>query len=102
MLRILVGFLGIPANFSLAEAPRIAWHLQEITMATIRARKQADGSMRYSAIVRIRKGKQLIHRETKTFSQRSAAEKWAKSREVALEDPAALTKAQQGARSLSS
>jgi hypothetical protein len=71
-------------------------------MATIRARKQADGTMRYSAIVRIRKGKQLIHRETKTFSQRSAAEKWAKTREVALEDPTALTKAQQGERSLSS
>jgi integrase len=71
-------------------------------MATIRARKQADGAIRYMAIVRLRKGKEVIHQETKTFSQRTAAEKWAKSREVALEDPAALVKAKQTERSLSS
>jgi hypothetical protein len=59
-------------------------------MAHIRARKQSDGSVRYTAAVRLRKGKQIIHREAKTFSLRSAAEKWAKSREVALENPAVL------------
>jgi hypothetical protein len=71
-------------------------------MATIQARKQADGEVRYAAIVRLRKGKALIHQETKTFAQRTTAEKWAKSSEVAIEDPAALTKAQQGERSLTS
>lgn len=70
-------------------------------MAHIRARKQSDGSLRYTAAVRLRKGKQIIHREAKTFSHRSAAEKWAKSREVALENPAALIQAQQGEKSLS-
>jgi hypothetical protein len=59
-------------------------------MATIRARKQADGSTRYTAIVRMRKGRTLVHHECKTFTRRSAALTWAKHREVALEDPAAL------------
>ena len=56
-------------------------------MATIRARKQADGSTRYTAIVRIRKGKIIIHQEYKIFAHRVAAVTWAKHREVALEDP---------------
>jgi hypothetical protein len=56
-------------------------------MATIRARKQADGTIRYTAIVRIRQGKTVLHYESKTFSLRSAASSWAKAREVALEDP---------------
>ncbi len=42
-------------------------------MPTIRARKQADGSTRYTAIVRIRKGKTIIHQEYKTFAHRVAA-----------------------------
>jgi hypothetical protein len=50
----------------------------------------SSGATRYTANVRIRKGKEVVHRESKTFEHRSAAEKWAKSREVALEDPAAL------------
>jgi len=62
-------------------------------MATIRARPRADGSIGYSAIVRVFKKKKLIHQEQETFSRRSAAEKWAKEREVALEDPAALLRA---------
>ena len=57
-------------------------------MATIRARKQADGSTRYTAIVRIRKGKTLVHQECKTFALRTAAASWAKHREVELENQA--------------
>ena len=58
-------------------------------MATIRARRQADGSTRYTAIVRIRKGKAVIHQQYKTFAHRPAAVTWAKHREVVLEDPSA-------------
>jgi hypothetical protein len=36
-------------------------------MATIRARRQSDGTTRYTAIVRIRKGKTVVHQECKTF-----------------------------------
>lgn len=53
-------------------------------MATIRARRQSDGTMRYAAVVRIRKGKTLIHQEYKTFTHRSAALTWAKHRAVVI------------------
>lgn len=69
-------------------------------MATIRAGKHADGSTRYSAIVRIRKGKIIIHQEYKTFAHRVAAVTWAKHREVVLEDPSAVTRVQHGAPTL--
>jgi hypothetical protein len=42
-------------------------------MATVRARKQSDGPTRSTAIVRIRKGKTIIHQEYKTFAHRTAA-----------------------------
>jgi len=69
-------------------------------MATIRARKQADGSTRYTAIVRIRKGKIIIHQEYRTFAHRVAAVTWAKHREVVLEDPSAFARVQHGAPTL--
>lgn len=59
-------------------------------MATIKARRQANGSTRYTAIVRRRAGKSIVHREAKTFTHRSAALTWAKHREVELEEPEAL------------
>jgi hypothetical protein len=40
------------------------------------------------ATIRLHSKKKLVHRETKTFSRRAAAEKWARAREVELEDPA--------------
>jgi hypothetical protein len=69
-------------------------------MPTIKVRKQTDGSTRYTAIVRIRRGGSILHRESRTFAHRSAALSWAKHREVALEDPSALTRVQQGAPTL--
>ena len=62
-------------------------------MATIRARRQANGSTRYTAYVRIRRGTAVIHTEAKTFTHRSAAVTWARHREVTLEDPTALIRA---------
>ncbi|HEY5214233.1 MAG TPA: hypothetical protein VIJ38_14555 [Acidobacteriaceae bacterium] len=69
-------------------------------MATSRARKQADGSTRYTAIVRIRRGKTIVYREYKTFALRTASASWAKHREVALEQPGALTRVNHGAPTL--
>jgi hypothetical protein len=57
-------------------------------MATIRARKQADGTTRYTAIVRVQEGKALLHQECKTFALRTVAASWAKHREVELENQA--------------
>ena len=52
-------------------------------MAHILARKMQSG-MRYTANIRIAKNGVLIHRESKTFELRTAAEKWARAREVEL------------------
>lgn len=69
-------------------------------MPTIKARKQANGITRYTAIIRIRRGGAILHRESRTFAHRSAAVSWAKHREVVLEDPSALTRVQHGAPTL--
>jgi len=66
-------------------------------MPTVKVRKQSDGTTRYTAIVRIRRGGVILHRESRTFAHRSAALSWARHREIALEDPSALTRVQQGA-----
>jgi len=52
-------------------------------MATITQRKQADGSPRYTAQIRLRLAGEA-HRESKTFSTKSAATAWAKKREDEL------------------
>jgi hypothetical protein len=69
-------------------------------MPTIKVRKQANGITRYTAIVRIRRGGVILHRESRTFAHRSAAVSWAKHREVVLEDPSGLTRVQHGAPTL--
>ena len=61
-------------------------------MPTIKIRKQADGATRYTAIVRLRRLGTILHRESRTFTHRSAALSWARHREVALEDPAELAR----------
>ena len=38
--------------------------LPEAIMPTIKARKQANGTTRYTAIVRIRRGGAILHRES--------------------------------------
>ena len=71
-------------------------------MAAIITRPRKDGTKGYTARVRLREGKTIIYEENKTFSSRGAARDWAKRREVELEDPGALAKAQQGNTSLAS
>jgi hypothetical protein len=65
-------------------------------MAIITARKEANGTIGYTAVVRMRRGTIVLHQESKTFAHRSAAISWAKHREVELENPAALIRVQQG------
>jgi len=57
-------------------------------MPYIKVRKQSNGSPRYTAIVRLRSGKAIVHQEARTFAHRSAAVSWAKHREVQLENQA--------------
>jgi hypothetical protein len=44
---------------------------------------------------RLRKGKAVVYREIRTFTLRTAAKSWAKCREVALENPDELARAQE-------
>lgn len=71
-------------------------------MATILPRRRADGTVGYMATIRLHNDKKVVHRESKTFSRRAAAEKWARAREVELEDPTALLRAQEGDITLAS
>lgn len=69
-------------------------------MPTIKVRKQTNGTTRYTAIVRLRSQGKVLHRESRMFARRSAALSWAKHREVALEDPAELTRQKQSTPTL--
>jgi len=68
-------------------------------MAHILSRKYGSDT-RYTANIRVRKGKKVVYREAKTFAHRAAAATWAKKREVELENPATLVRAQHGAPTL--
>ena len=69
-------------------------------MPHILTRKYGSGSTRYTAVIRIRQGNCVVHREAKTFAHRAAALTWAKHREVALENPNARAQAQHGTPTL--
>jgi len=69
-------------------------------MSTIKVRKQGNGATRYTAIVRLRRQGKVLHRESRTFTHRSAALSWARHREVALENPAELTRLRQSTPTL--
>lgn len=71
-------------------------------MANIIARARKDGTTGYTARLRLREGKVIVHEETKTFSSKAAAKDWARRREVELESPGALAIAHQGETSLAS
>ena len=63
-----------------------------MTMATIQKRKRADGTLAYTAQIRIKRQGKIIHHESKTFDKRRAAEDWAKSREIELKNPNTLNR----------
>jgi hypothetical protein len=56
-------------------------------MATIRQRRQANGSIRYTAIVRLRKGTVLLHQEYRTFKHLATAQSWARRRALNSDQP---------------
>lgn len=48
-----------------------------MAVATIRARKSADGSHRYTAQLRIRNNGAQVYQDSPTFSPKQAAQVWA-------------------------
>jgi len=53
-------------------------------MATIRARKKADGTVGYTVQICLKKKGVLVYQEDRTFARRQAAQRWAKRRETEL------------------
>jgi hypothetical protein len=64
-------------------------------MATIRPRKKADGSISYTAQIRINRDKATVYQERQTFARKQAAMAWAKRRETQLAEPGAIERARQ-------
>lgn len=54
-------------------------------MGTITQRKRADGSLSYTAQIRLKEGGGVVHSEAQTFSRRALASEWLKRRETELE-----------------
>jgi hypothetical protein len=58
-------------------------------VSTIRARKSADGSLRYTVQIRIKKNGMQVYQESQTFARKQAAQAWTKRRETELDEPGA-------------
>jgi integrase len=71
-------------------------------MATIVSRKRKDGTVGYTARIRIRRGKKVLYHEAQTFSRLTPARDWARRRELELEDSSALDEACKAPLSLGS
>lgn len=65
-------------------------------MDTIRNRKSKDGSVMYTAQIRIKRDGVQVYQESESFSRRKAADTWAKRRETELSEPGALGREQCG------
>jgi len=61
-------------------------------MGTIIPRKRKDGSIGYTALVRIKRGGKVVHSESETFDREQAAKIWMGRREAELAQPGALDK----------
>lgn len=59
-------------------------------MASITARKRKDGTVGYTAQIRIKRDGTIIYQESATFNRRALANAWAEKREAELQQPGAL------------
>lgn len=62
-------------------------------MATIRARKLADGTVSYTAQIRIKRDGVQVYQESQTFARKQAAVAWVRRREADLDQPGAIDRA---------
>lgn len=61
-------------------------------MGTIIPRKRKNGSIGYTAQIRIKAGGKLVFSQSETFDRKPAAQAWLRKREVELAQPGALDK----------
>ena len=70
-------------------------------MATVVARKRADGTQAFSCQISIMKDGAIVHRESRTFNDKAMAKSWGEKREIALTKPGGLEAAKIGKEMLS-
>ncbi|NTJ63514.1 site-specific integrase [Agrobacterium rhizogenes] len=63
-------------------------------MGTISVRTRVNGTKSYTAQIRIKRDRKLVHSETQTFDRMAAAKTWLRKRETALHEPGALQRLQ--------
>jgi hypothetical protein len=63
-------------------------------VGTILSRKKKDGTPTHTATIIKKRDGEIVHRETKTFDRKKAAEVWIKKRETELDQPGAIERAQ--------
>jgi len=56
-------------------------------VATITQRKRSDGTLAYTAQIRLKRGGRVVHSEAQTFDRKQAAQAWARKREAELGTP---------------
>ena len=64
-------------------------------MGTITTRKRSDGTLGYTAQIRLKKGGKIIYTQAQTFDRKAAAQIWMKKRETELAQPGGLERLQQ-------
>ena len=62
-------------------------------MATIRSRKLADGTVRYTAQIRVKCEGVQVYQESQTFARKQAAQAWVRKREAELGQLGAIERA---------
>lgn len=67
--------------------------LYQSIMATIRARKRTDGSVSYTAQIRLFRDGAQVYQESQTFARKQAAQAWVRRREAELDQPGAIERA---------
>lgn len=69
-------------------------------MGTITTRKRKDGSVGYTAQVRIMQQGATVYQESKTFDRKTTAQAWIKKVETAMAEPGAIAKAKRAGLSV--
>ena len=64
--------------------------LYQLITATIRAGKRTDGSISYTAQIRLFRDGVQFYQESQTFARKQAAQAWVRKREVELDQPGAI------------
>ena len=92
LLNVFEAVLGVKGRFlkSTGTNYQSKQQLYQLTMATIRARKRTDGSISYTAQIRLIRDGVQVYQESQTFARKQAAQVWVRKWEVELDQPGAI------------